>query len=428
MTPSSQEDQFAELVRLRRLFHRNPETGFAEFWTTARICEYLEPMNCSLMFGKDLQAALVEPERMEAQLNTKAYDQCLQKYPDDPWIPRFEGIPGVVVLFKGKKKGPRFGFRFDMDGLPIQEACAETHLPFKNGFASDTGNMHACGHDGHITLGLGLASLLSKNLEELSGEFYLLFQPGEEVLMGGRLYSKLGFIKDLDYFFSAHLGMSGPGMTSCGVSFFADKRLRVVFKGTSAHAGGAPHAGRNALLAACTAVNGLYGISRHSGGSSRINIGEFKSDNVVNIIPDHAEFELDLRAQTNPVMEYLLGRAENIIKGAALMQGVTHDIRFEAETETAPNSGEMVSEVRKACLDIGMKKEQILDRLQISGSEDATFIMNEVLRNGGKTTYIGIGSPSKGTHHNENFDIHEEDLPRGVNLLFQLAQNLSRTC
>jgi aminobenzoyl-glutamate utilization protein A len=72
-----------------------------------------------------------------------------------------------------------------------------------------------------------------------------------------------------------------------------------------------------------------------------------------------------------------------------------------------------------------MKKEQILEQVQISGSEDATTLMNEVLRGGGKTTYIGIGAPTKGSHHNDQFDFSEEDLPRGVNLLFQLARNLA---
>jgi aminobenzoyl-glutamate utilization protein A len=425
MATSNHDDLLPELIRLRRLFHRNPETGFTEFWTTARICEVLEPLNGALLYGKDLKSALTEPGWMDHLLNQKAYDQCLEKYPDDPWIPRLEGIPGVVAIFNGGVKGPTMGFRFDMDGLPIQEACVETHLPFKNGFASTNGNMHACGHDGHITMGLGLARLLSDHLHELHGNVYLLFQPAEELIQGGRIFSKLNFIKNLDYFFPIHLGMSGPSMITCGVSFFAAKRFQVFFKGKSAHAGGAPQAGRNALLAACTAVSGLYGISRHSGGSSRINIGEFRSDNAVNVIADHVAFELGLRSQTEPVMEYLARRVESILQGAALMEEVTHEIHFVSEAETAPNSKEMIAEVKKACLDLGMKKEQILEQLQVSGSEDATFIMNEVLRNGGKTTYIGIGAPAKGSHHNDHFDFSEQDLPGGVNLLFRLARNLA---
>lgn len=424
MDLSNPEELFSELVQLRRLFHRNPEIGFTEFWTTARICEYLEPLNCSLLFGPDLRAALTEPQAMDARINTKAFRQCLEKYPHDPWIPRLEGISGVVAVFKAKHQGPGFGFRFDMDGLPVQEAGGESHLPFKNGFASTNGNMHACGHDGHITMGLGLARRLSQHLDELQGTFYLLFQPAEELIQGARIFSKLNFIPGLTYFFSIHLGMSGPSMVTCGVSFYAAKRFHVIFKGKSAHAGGAPQAGHNALLAACTAVGGLYGISRHSGGSSRINIGEFRSDNPANIIPDHVEFELNVRAQTSPVMDYLVLRAEHILQGAALMQEVTHEIHFVTEAETAPNSREMMAQVKKACLDLGMKKEQILEQVQISGSEDATTLMNEVLRGGGKTTYIGIGAPTKGSHHNDQFDFSEEDLPRGVNLLFQLARNL----
>ena len=426
MLPANQNDLFSELVRLRRMFHKIPETGFTEFWTTARICQYLEKLDCDLIYGKQLREALTEPGLLDTQLKPQAYDTCLEKYPDDEWIKKLEGIPGAVAIFKGDPKGPKFGLRFDIDGLPIVESTQDSHLPAKEGFASENDNMHACGHDGHVTMGLGLAKTLSGNLANASGTYYLIFQPAEEVILGGRVLSKLNFIKELDYFFAAHMGMSGPGMITCGVSFFADKKFHVIFKGKRAHAGGAPHAGKNALIAASTAVTGLYGISRHSGGDSRINIGEFKSGNAVNIIPDHAEFDLEIRSATNPVMEYLASQAENIIKGAAMMQDTDCKIEFITETVVAPNSDPMITEVRKACMDIGMKPEKVVDRLQISGSEDATFIMNEVLENGGQTTFIGVGAPSGGPHHNENFDFNEQDLLRGVNLLYRLTQNISQ--
>ena len=424
--PIADQNEFeAELIRFRRLFHRFPETGFTEFRTSARICEALSLLSCRIILGNELRDALTSPAMLDACLNPEAFAQAQKDNPGDKWIRKMNGIPGVVAIFKGKQSGSGFGFRFDMDGLPIKESRQASHPPFQNGFASENDNMHACGHDGHMTIGLGLAGLLSKHADDLKGEVYLMFQPAEEVIRGGKIYAGLKYIRDLNYFFSLHLGMSGPGKVTCGVSFFADRRFRVIFKGKGAHAGGAPHQGKNALLAACTAVTGLYGISRHAWGDSRINIGGFSSPNVVNIIPDHVEFELDLRAQTPQVMDYLTRQAENVIAGAALMQDVEHKIDYVTEAETAQNSGEMIIAVKKACLDIGMKKEDIIDRLQVSGSEDATSIMNQVLQNGGKTAYIGLGAPSRGNHHNENFDFDETDLSRGVNLLFQLMMNLS---
>ena len=215
-------------------------------------------------------------------------------------------------------------------------------------------------------------------------------------------------------------------MVTAGVAFFADRRYRVTYHGKSAHAGGAPQAGKNALVAACTAVNSLYGIPRHSGGDSRINVGDFAAPNVANIIPDHVSFDLDLRSQTAPVMDYLTAQAENIVNGAAAMQDVSCEMAFVKEAVVAENTDAMVKAVRKACLDMGMAPSQVLDRLQISGSEDATYIMNEVTANGGQTTFIGLGAPSAGTHHNGNFDFNEADLEKGVRLLLQLTSNLSR--
>ena len=187
-----------------------------------------------------------------------------------------------------------------------------------------------------------------------------------------------------------------------------------------------PEAGQNALLAACSAVTQLYSLSRHSQGASRINIGNFISDNAANIISDSARFVLDLRGETNDICDYLSRRAEDVVRGAGLMQNVESFMAFITDAETAENSPELISEVKKACLEIGVENDEIVDHFLVAGSEDATFIMNEVLRNGGKATYIGLCSQTYGGHHNENFDFDEEIMPRAVRLLLQLANNLSK--
>ncbi len=212
----------------------------------------------------------------------------------------------------------------------------------------------------------------------------------------------------------------------CGLSFLADKRYKILFKGRSSHAGASPEEGKNALQAACCAVTNLYGISRHSGGSSRINIGDFISHNASNTISDKTQFELDLRGETNEICEYLKHQSQNIINGVSTMYNVENEISFLAEAETAINSIALISQVRSACLDIGIKNDDIINNYLIPGSEDATFIMNEVLRNGGLSTYIGIGSPTYAGHHNEKFDFDEDILLRGVNILHQIAKNISK--
>lgn len=427
MTPLSaltDDDQMlAELKTLRRMFHQRPEIGFHEFWTTAKICAYLSRLNCTLFYGDRLYGDFPEPELL-SQWKNKVTDRAGEDQQTENWIDQLNGRTGVVAWIDGGKPGPTFGFRFDIDGLPIAESTEKTHRPFSQGFHAVNGNMHACGHDGHVAMGLVLARLLAEQAPQLHGNCYLFFQPAEETIFGGKIFSKLPFVKEIDYFFAIHIGLIPSRDVICGLSFLADKRYQVSFRGRSAHAGAQPEAGRNALLAACSAVTQLYAVSRHSQGASRINIGRFSADNAANIIADTAQFELDLRGETNAICDYLDRRAGEILRGAAQMHAVEADMTFVADAETAVNSPELMQEVKKACLDIGIEEEAIVDRFLVSGSEDATFIMNEVLRSGGLATYIGLCSQTYGGHHNETFDLDEDLLMRGVRLLYQLANNI----
>jgi aminobenzoyl-glutamate utilization protein A len=415
----------AELKRLRRMFHKNPEIGFAEFWTTARICEYVSQLNCNLLAGEDLYDNFPEPELLN-KWDKEIYESAKEQYKDDEWIARLNGRTGLVAIIKGKQTGPNVCFRFDIDGLPIEESKEESHIPFREGFNSTNKNMHACGHDGHIAIGLGLAKKLSENTEALKGTYYIMFQPAEELISGGKIFSKLCIIKELNYFIPVHIGLIGVRKVVCGVSFLADKRYKILFKGRSSHAGASPEKGNNALAAACSAATGLYGISRHSGGCSRINIGDFISKNASNIISDKAQFELDLRGETDEVCEYLRHQAQNIINGASIMYGIEHEISFVADAETAINSAELISQVRNVCLEVGLEEDDIVDNYLVPGSEDATFIMNAVLKNGGSSTYICIGCPTSGGHHNEKFDFDEDVLFQGVTILHKIAEKISK--
>ncbi len=422
---SDESSILAELKTLRRSFHQHPEIGFTEFRTTAAICQYLSRLNCTLLFGDNLYENFPEPELLKVWKDDRGAD-LLRSGENQEWIDKLKGRTGAVAVIEGKIAGPRFGFRFDIDALPIAESTDAAHRPFAEGFHATNGNMHACGHDGHIAVGLMLAKLLARKADQLKGKYYIFFQPAEETLFGGKIFSKLQCVKTLNFFFALHLGLIPNKNVICGVSFLADKRYGISFKGRCSHAGATPEAGHNALLAACSAVTQLYGLSRHSQGASRINIGKFISDNAANVISDDARFELDLRGETNDICDYLKSRAEDVVRGAGLMHNVKSHMAFITDAETAVNSPELIAEVRKACSEIGLEDDEILDHFLVSGSEDATFIMNEVVKNGGLATYIGLCSPTCGGHHNETFDFDEEIMPRAVRLLSQLADNLAR--
>lgn len=305
------------------------------------------------------------------------------------------------------------------------ESHDASHLPFREGFASINNCMHACGHDGHIAIGLTIVRKLASNRNNIKGDYYILFQSAEELIMGGELFSTLSFIKELNYFIPIHIGIIGEKKIVCGLSFLADKRYRVSFKGKRSHSAAFPENSRNALLAACYAVTGLYWISRHSQGNSRINIGNFRSDNASNIIADTAEFELDLRGESDVVCEYLWERAHDIIHGASKTQNTQPNIELLTVAPTSENSSELMREIKSACVDIGISSDDVIDNYKTSASEDATFIMNQVSKNGGLSTYVAIGGPTYGGHHNEKFDFNEDSLLTGVKLLYQLLENLS---
>ena len=167
-----------ELKTLRRMFHKNPEIGFNEFWTTARICEYLDELNCTVLYGNNLYDNFPEPELLTVWSN-ESYKSAKERYDNDEWIRKLGGRTGLVAIIQGNKAGPKIGFRFDIDGLPIKESSKNSHTPYAEGFNAINENMHACGHDGHITVGLGLAKILANNAEELKGTYYLIFQPAE---------------------------------------------------------------------------------------------------------------------------------------------------------------------------------------------------------------------------------------------------------
>jgi len=423
-SPLDDKDLFDQLITLRRWFHQHPETGFKEFRTTARICAFLDRLDCTLLYGDQLVNRLEDPQEAAAWPKTEPPPLTGQT-DEDAWIAKLGGRTGVAAIIRGGLPGPRIGFRFDIDGLPIHECREDDHMPFREGFCATNDNMHACGHDGHMATGLVLAKTLAENAAQLKGEYFLMFQPAEELISGGRIFSRFDFVRSLDYFFAIHIGLVERVKMVCGVSFLANKRYRVTFKGRCAHAGATPEQGRNALLAACAAITQLYAISRHSAGASRINVGNLSSDNAPNIISDLARFELDLRGESNEICAFLKKQAGNIIQGAATMHQVEAVMDFVTEAETAENAEPMIEQVKQAGLQIGILDSEIAERHLVSGSEDATFIMNRVMQNGGMACYIGLCSPTFGGHHNERFDFDEKVLPTGVRLLYRLARNIA---
>jgi len=450
-------DELKQLIEWRREFHHFPEIRWTEFWTTARVINILEEFGFDILCGKELYQCLndeygksvldIRRSVPDPELMGLAYNGAAERLGTTSVIESMkDGVTGVIAHIKGKlkegegsegeysvigggsgeKAGSSFGFRFDIDGLPIKESRTGTnaegdHFPFKEGFSSTNDNMHACGHDGHIAMGLGLARRISEGIESLSGDYWFIFQPAEEGGMGGDVFSHLDALGEIDRFATIHLGLIGGRKLSCGLTFMDANAYSVTFKGRSTHSSVAPNEGRNALLAACTAVNNLYSIPRHGSGASRVNVGEFHSDNAMNVISEETSFTYQTRGDNPEVADYMDREANRIIRTAAEMHGVDVNIRREGKYISEPNSPELQEMVRSVALERGIPEEAILHEHHLPGSEDALYLMRRVKQGGGKAVFIGLGCDTKGGHHSRTFDFDEDLLLWGVDILWELV-------
>lgn len=299
-----------QLVQWRREFHRFPETGWTEFWTTSRIADYLEQMGFEILFGNQIinrdfvrgrQQAVVE----KGLANAVAYGA------NQKWLDKMGGYTGCVAILDSGKPGKTVALRFDIDCVNVAETKAAEHIPNKEGFASlNDGFMHACGHDGHITIGLGTALWLSQNKDKLSGKVKIVFQPAEEGVRGAAAIAASGVIDDADYFAASHIGFCADSGTviSNPKNFLSTTKIDIRYQGKPAHAGAAPHLGRNALLAAAHAVTQLHGISRHGEGMTRINVGVLNAGKGETLFRPKPKFSLKYVAKTKPSINIWLIR------------------------------------------------------------------------------------------------------------------------
>jgi len=412
----------------RQDFHRHPELSWCEFRTTAVLCRELEKLGFDVSWGKALWGDLKPHNLPPAEQLEESYRQALQALgDDDPYLADMRGgYTGLVAQLMCSENGPRQAFRFDIDALPVTESDACSHLPHEAGFSSTAeGKMHACGHDGHMATGLGLARIISERREELKGQFTLFFQPAEEVAGGGVHFAKLPQLQDVQRFYSVHLGIVDRPVLVCDATWIAGSVFDVVMKGRSAHAGNNPEFGRNALLAACQAVTGLYGIARHSDGVSRVNVGGMSSDNANNVIADEARFCFEVRGASNEIRNYMEARARQMVEGAAAMQEVDVIISPRTRFENHPNHAHLARWIKEQAIDFGLQLEEVQDAYQVPASEDATFMTRVVNDQGGQGCHLVFGCPVKGGHHNPTFDIPDHLVAWGSSFYFHLAKEFS---
>ena len=400
-----------QLINIRRQLHQNPEEGWSEFTTTAFLVTTLRGYGYDVLTGRKVVAPEACLGREESVVKA-GLERARRNGVSEELLSEMEELTGCVAVLDTGRPGPTLAIRFDIDCVPVTECTDDTHVPANEGFISkNPGFMHACGHDAHMSMGLAVAHWVMDNKDKLSGKIKILFQPAEEGVRGAAGMAASGILDDCDYFLGSHVAMSAKSgeIATNLYGYLCTTKLDVTFHGKPAHAGACPQEGRNALTAAANATVQMMGISRHSGGMTRINIGQLIAGEGRNVIPSKAVMKLEVRGETGEINQYMVDQVTNICKGIAMSFGVTYEMRKMGEAVDLTADQELVDILNAAGR--ATPGITVVDKaLNFGGSEDATILARRVQAHGGKAAFFLWGSDRPSGHHTSTFDIKESDL------------------
>jgi aminobenzoyl-glutamate utilization protein A len=407
----------SNIIQLRRDLHEHPEIGWCELYTTARIVEEVRDIDIDeLRIGPEfLTEERFRPpdpadlKRARKRARETEVDETLLADIDD-------GYTGAMAVIQ-RGTGPTIGLRVDIDALPQEESDDPDHHPATEGFRSQYDNrMHACGHDAHAAIGVGVLDQIAES--DFDGTLKVFFQPAEELGAGAASIVGSGHLRDIDTLLAVHVGLDeDTGTVVPGIdSFLALNGFTAEFGGSPAHAGNSPQDGANALQAMATAISNLHGITRHADGDTRINVGKAEGGSARNIVPESALLEGEVRGETTRLREYMESQVETVLQGAADLHECDLGVNFADGLPSAECDSTVADCVGTAAQDHGgtviHDSEDVL-----GGSEDATRLMRAVQANGGQATYVGVGASNPSGHHTARFDVDEDAIPFAVDML-----------
>lgn len=415
-----------DLIALRRDLHRYPEAAWTEFRTSSLVAERLERLGYKPAVGLEtveVDAVMGRPPEEEID---RHIGRAVTQGGNVGWIEAMGRYPGVVAVLETGRPGPVVSLRFDMDCVDVDEDESPDHRPRRENFASVNPHlMHACGHDAHTAIGLGVAEVLIAREGLLNGTVRLIFQPGEEGCRGAYAMVQKGVVDGSDYFLAMHIGGGVPsgtfGLNSLG--YLSTTKFDAHFTGRPAHAAGAPHEGHNALLAAATAALGLHAIAPHRDGAMRVNVGVLNAGTGRNVIAGSATMKVETRGENQEIADYVYERAVEVLNGAAAMYGTTVELERTGAGTTACGDSELVSLAGETVRALNCF-EEVVETVRGGGSEDATWMMRRVQEGGGQATYMALGSDIAAPHHNGRFDLDERSIVPGVRAMVAVTERL----
>ena len=418
-----------KLIAFRRDFHKYAETGWLELRTASLIARRLTELGYKVLIGEEVCQSDSRMGLPDKDVLDRNYLRAKEQGADLEFLERVkEGYTGVIgILDNGD--GPVVAMRFDIDALGVIEDCSIEHIPANKGFISvNEGFMHACGHDGHATIGLGVAEVLMSIKDNLRGKIKLIFQPAEEGVRGAKSIVDKGHLDDVDYLLGAHISNNSNSKADLcpgACDALATTKLDVYYHGVSSHAGGSPEKGKNVMLSAATAILNLYAIPRNSKGATRINVGTINAGTGRNVIADFAKLEVEIRGETTEIYQYMEDYAVKIIEAAAIMHGTTVEIKKMGGAYSLTSDKSLIDRIRRVCEEnLPEIKVTDFDRASLGGSEDFSYMMKRVQDNGGEATFMMAMTDVYAPAHNRLFDFNEKVLVNAVKVFSAITYDI----
>lgn len=400
-------DIVKSMIADRRRLHARPEEGWCEFETTYLIVDRLRTLGFEVWTGDravDPEHALGRDSRLVEDAAARASAHGVPQ----AFLDETKGYTGAVGVWKTGRPGPVTALRFDIDALPIDETTDSEHEACRGGYRSEIpGFSHACGHDGHTAVGLGVAAWVAENADKLCGTVKLLFQPAEEGVRGAAAMTARGVVDDVDWFAGAHIGCSAR-LGQVGVShhgYLATTKFDLDITGVPS-AAGSPEKGKSALMCGAALCMSLGSLPGHSGGITRVQIGKFNSGTGRNIVAEHASLVMEVRGETTEINDYMAKAVESTVSGITAAYGCMYDLRRVGEAVTYRGDEEAVELIKSAAAEVpGV--DSVVDMNAKVGSEDCTVLIRRVQEHGGKAVFFYFGCNHHG-HHRHDFEIQDE--------------------
>lgn len=372
------------IIDMRRHFHQNPELSLEEFETTKKIVNELEKMGIEVSTFKN-------------------------------------GLTGCVGTIKGAKEGKTLLLRADIDALSVHE---KTNLEFASRV---DGKMHACGHDCHAAMLLGVAKILSEMKDKFSGNIKLFFQTAEEIGLGAKLSIEQGVMDNVDACYGVHVTprFESPKINmQYGERMAATDVFKLTVEGTSSH-GSSPHLGHDAIVASAAIITTLQTIVSRINNPLKpavVTIGTIKGGQRFNIIANEVIMEGNVRTFDEIFRKEIETHIREIAESVAKAHSCTAKLEYRYGTGVVLNKDKNLVDIAQNAVKKLYGEDSLVEMEKITGGEDFSLLMEKAP---GIFGYIGTRNPkvpgSEKINHHECFTVDEDALIRGTAVAVQFA-------